>query len=122
MQVQNERKELDDLDRIVFEVRSYEEDNEELNQKLAQWHRERRVFEVGRWGPRPTLAEKLFGGPTPILTSGKLELTRDGALIQGVLAPGLSVDELRAALPSDFKVTTLAEKSGVVTLEAEPAD
>ena len=103
------------LERIGAEIARYSAAERALKQRLE-------VVEIQRRGrlDRDGIADALFSGARPLLRSGRLSIDPGGVTVSGVLAPGRTLEDVRAAVPSELTVITLEKGAGgKIFLEAK---
>ena len=116
LDIQRTEKEIADIGRIIGEVEQFERANNELDAKAKVLE----TLKMMRFGSAPGSLGAFFGGPKPLLESGRVDFVRPmGLKISGRLAPGRTKDELRAAIGEKFEILRLDERAGQITLEAQ---
>jgi hypothetical protein len=116
MQVLRLDSEIAALERIGGEVAQLGAAERALKQRLE-------LLEVQRRGrlDKEGIADALFAGARPLLRSGQLSLDPGGVTVSGVLAPGKTLEDVRAAVPGELAVVTLEKgEGGKIFLEAKP--
>lgn len=115
------RRQIAEADVDLERMRVVLAELDKLSAEFATLRVQLRAVEALKWGrlgTEPGFLDKVFGEPRPLLREGKAEAAPGGFEVAGRLSPGAALEDLRAAVPSGYRVETLAEEKGTVTLLA----